>query len=301
MSEFLRYPHLERFGTPEVRGLEEGECYIFPKLDGTNASVWLESGEIQGGSRKRHLSLDLDNAGFLFWLQRQENIKALLNDYPHLRLYGEWLVPHTVRTYKEDAWNKFYVFDVLDNTTGKFLHYNDYVELLEEYKLDYVPVMNILKNPTVDKLLLIAKTNTFLIKEGEGCGEGIVIKRYDFENQYGRTTWGKIVTDEFRNTKSKNSKKKIEEVNNTTEELIVEKYCTEAFITKEYEKLKLKYDGALEKKHIKELLGRTYDEFIKEEAYIFIKELKNPKVDFKIVGRLVYSKIKETLDELFQG
>lgn len=300
MSDFLKYPHLERFGTPEVHGLEEGECYIFPKLDGTNASAWLENGEIQGGSRKRHLTLDADNAGFLFWLQQQENIKTFLNDYPEYRLYGEWLVPHTVKTYKEDAWRKFYIFDVLDNNTGKFLHYNEYVELLKEYKIDYVPVMNIINNPTIDKLLLIAKTNTFLIQEGEGCGEGIVIKRYDFENKYGRTIWGKLVTDEFRNTKSKKSVQQIEEIHKTTEEIIVEKYCTEAFITKEYEKLKLKYDGALAKKHIGELLGRTYDEFIKEEAYIFIKELKNPKVDFKIVGRLVYNKIKETLkDGLF--
>ncbi|MGL5507356.1 MAG: RNA ligase family protein, partial [Paraclostridium sp.] len=134
-SMFVKYPHLERFGTSEVQGIEEGECYIFPKLDGTNASAWFENGIVQGGSRKRHLSLDFDNAGFYFWLTRKENIETFFNDYPNLRLFGEYLVPHTVKTYRDDAWRKFYVFDVYDNDTNRFLHYNEYKDLLEEYKI----------------------------------------------------------------------------------------------------------------------------------------------------------------------
>ena len=38
--EFVKYPHLERFGNDEVQGIEFGECWIFPKLDGANASIW---------------------------------------------------------------------------------------------------------------------------------------------------------------------------------------------------------------------------------------------------------------------
>lgn len=64
--EFLKYQHLERFGTTEVENIELGKTHVFPKIDGTNASVWLDkNGNIQAGSRKRHLSLDSDNAGFL--------------------------------------------------------------------------------------------------------------------------------------------------------------------------------------------------------------------------------------------
>jgi hypothetical protein len=34
--EFRKYQHVERYGSPEVEGVELGECCIFPKLEGTN-------------------------------------------------------------------------------------------------------------------------------------------------------------------------------------------------------------------------------------------------------------------------
>ena len=37
--KFREYTHVERYGNDEVQGIEYGELYIFPKLDGTNASV----------------------------------------------------------------------------------------------------------------------------------------------------------------------------------------------------------------------------------------------------------------------
>ena len=62
--KFRKYQHIERFGTTEVSQIEFGECFIFPKIDGTNASVWLDDGEICAGSRQRQLSIEADNAGF---------------------------------------------------------------------------------------------------------------------------------------------------------------------------------------------------------------------------------------------
>ena len=41
MTKFHKYMHLERFGTDEVDGIEFGQTYVFPKLDGTNGQVWL--------------------------------------------------------------------------------------------------------------------------------------------------------------------------------------------------------------------------------------------------------------------
>ena len=40
MAEFQQYMHIERYGNDEVQGIDIGELTIFPKLDGTNASVW---------------------------------------------------------------------------------------------------------------------------------------------------------------------------------------------------------------------------------------------------------------------
>lgn len=49
---FIKYQHVERFGNLEVQNIELGLCHIFPKIDGTNASVWLENGEIKAGRMK---------------------------------------------------------------------------------------------------------------------------------------------------------------------------------------------------------------------------------------------------------
>jgi hypothetical protein len=134
--EFLKYQHIERFGTDEVDGIELGECYVFPKIDGTNGSVWLDSGVIKGGSRNRELSLDSDNQGFYVQMVNDQNIKDYLTKHPTHRLYGEYLIPHSLRTYRDDAWRKFYVFDVCidrDNDDVEYIPYDIYQPMLEEF------------------------------------------------------------------------------------------------------------------------------------------------------------------------
>jgi hypothetical protein len=65
--------HVERLGSDEVSGILHGECHVFPKIDGTNASVWVdESGELCAGSRNRQLTLEKDNAGFYKWVLEHE-------------------------------------------------------------------------------------------------------------------------------------------------------------------------------------------------------------------------------------
>ena len=96
--EFRKYQHIERFGTTEVEGIEIGTCYVFPKIDGTNSSVWLNDGVVCAGSRNRQLTLEKDNAGFYAAISKDERIKAYLEKHPTHRLFGEWLVPHSLKT-----------------------------------------------------------------------------------------------------------------------------------------------------------------------------------------------------------
>ena len=116
----------------------------------------------------------------------------LQKEYPTWRLYGEFLVPHSLKTYEDDAWRKFYIFDVFDDTTETFIPYEEYQPVLEQYELDYIPVIATLKNATPEKLLDFLEKNVFLIRDGCGYGEGLVVKRYDYVNKYGRTTWAKV-------------------------------------------------------------------------------------------------------------
>ena len=102
--EFDKYQHVERLGTLEVEGLLEGRCYVFPKIDGTNASVWsCPKKGLQAGSRNRTLSIDNDNAGFLASMLQAGEILGFLEAHPDKRLCGEWLVPHSLKTYREEC------------------------------------------------------------------------------------------------------------------------------------------------------------------------------------------------------
>ena len=201
--EFKKYQHVERFGNSEVEGIELGICYVFPKIDGTNASVWLnDNGELRAGSRNRELTFEKDNAGFYNTISNDERILGYLKKHPTHRLFGEWLVPHSLKTYKDDAWRKFYIFDVCvdsDNETGlEYIPYDIYQPLLEEFNLDYLAPIKIIKNGDYESFIRCLDQNIFLIKDGCGVGEGIVIKNYNFYNKYGRQTWAKIVTSEFK-------------------------------------------------------------------------------------------------------
>jgi len=297
---FKKYMHVERFGNQEVEGIELGECYIFPKIDGTNGSVWVDSGEyfkLCAGSRNRVLSLDNDNQGFFAHILENDYIKDLLTDYPNLRLFGEWLVPHSLRTYREEAWRTFYVFDVMDDDTGEFLPYPEYQELLENYKVEYIPPLKVVTNCDYERFIHTMSTNDYLLKDGDGVGEGIVIKNYSYANKYGRVTWAKIVTSEF---KEKHCKKGVPNVKykEMVEQAICDKYVTSAVIDKVEAKIVSECDG-WSSKYIPRLLQTVFYDLVREEAWSFVKEHKNPTINFKTLNSLVIQKVKDVKPQLF--
>jgi DNA-binding PadR family transcriptional regulator len=292
--EFKKYQHVERLGTSEVNGIENGMCYVFPKIDGTNSSLWW-NGEIQAGSRKRHLTIDDDNAGFYNWSKNNVDLINFFTKHPKLRLYGEWLVPHTLKTYSEWAWRKFYVFDVMDGE--EYIEYEDYKLLLDEFEIEYIPPICKVENPTYERLINQLEKNGYLIKDGEGVGEGVVIKNYSFVNKYGRTTWAKIVRNDFKTSHAKVSKVCELKDNALTEQNIVNKYVTRALVEKEFSKIE--NEDGWSSKYIPRLLNVVYYCLVKEECWNFVKDLKQPTVDFKRLYFFTVNKVKEFKPELF--
>ena len=184
--EFRKYQHIERYGTVETEGINNGICYIFPKIDGTNTSVWLsDNGEVCVGSRKRELNAENDNRNSYKTISDNDNIKNYLKQHPTHRLYGEWLVPHTIRTYEDTAWNNFYIFDVVEEVSDstRYLPYEEYVPLLEEHDIKYIPLLNKIFDGEYEDFVKELDNNTFLIKVDNGVGEGIVIKNYEYTNK----------------------------------------------------------------------------------------------------------------------
>ena len=288
--DFHKYQHIERIGTVETDGIELGTCYVFPKIDGTNAQVWWNDG-LQAGSRNRQLSIDNDNHGFYEWALKQQNIISFLKEHPELKLYGEFLVPHTLKTYDDSAWQNFYVFDVMEG--AEYLHYEVYKELLSPHGILFIPPICKVDNPTVERLTNQLEKNGYLIKDGEGVGEGIVIKNYDYKNRYGRVTWAKIVRNEFKakhwggDTTNVKEKKEVEWE-------IVGKYVTKSLVDKEYAKIE-----EWTSKMIPRLLNTVFYCLVKEESWNYVKEFKNPVIDYRRLLNLTIMRIKELKPELF--
>ena len=288
---YNKYQHIERLGSAEVEGILEGLCYVFPKLDGTNSQLWWDNG-LKAGSRNRELAVESDNAGFYNWALTQSNILSFFENRPDLKLYGEWLVPHTLKNYNSNAWRNFYVFDVI-REDGSYLPYEEYNALLSIYGIPTIPVLLVKANPSLSELNELLSNNTYLISEG--IGEGIVIKNYNYVNKYGRKTWAKIVADEFKVLKGIPVKDISEQ--KPIEFQIVETFVTEAFVRKELAKIELVEPWS--SKLIPKLLNTVFHELIAEEMWNILKRFKNPKINFKDLNNLTISKIKELLSDKF--
>lgn len=291
-----RYQHVERFGTDEVQGIELGLCYIFPKIDGTNAVMWSEDGVLQFGSRNRHLNEGKDNGGFMTAIMSEPlKYEKFFEEFPNVTLYGEWLIPHSLKTYRDEAWKKFYVFDI-KNADGSYIPYPIYKEVLDRLGIDYIPCLAEGINLTYEQLLWEMNKNTYLIKDGEGLGEGIVIKNYEYVNPYGRRTWAKMVRTEFKEKNAKEFGHNTLNARDMVELEIVNKFLTPEFIDKEYQKLAI--DGWNSKK-IPQLLGTVFHTFITEEIWTALKEFNMPTINFKTLNCLVIAEIKKVKKELF--
>ena len=294
---FKKYQHIEKYGNSEVQGIEFGKCYIFPKLDGTNASIWLDDNKLKAGSRTRELTFEKDNAKFYEWVMAQENIFNFFRKYKNLRLYGEWLVPHTLKTYRDNAWKKFYVFDVMVDTENSYLAYDDYKSMLSEFNIDYIPPLSIITNVSYENLLVEVSNNKYLISNGGGIGEGIIIKNYQFKNKYGYVVWAKIINNELGDAHMK-SQSQVKELGTILEQKICDEYITTHLIDKTFAKIVNEMEG-WNSKYIPRLFGIVFHDLITEELWNVIKKMKNPTINFKTLNSLAIIKIKNLKPELF--
>jgi len=294
---FIKYQHVERYGNTEVSGIEMGECYVFPKLDGTNGSVWAEGGVVCAGSRNRVLAIDDDNAGFFAAISNDLRIGTYLIEFPHHTLYGEWLVPHSLKTYREDAWRRFYIFDVYDRAAEKWLRYDEYRTQMERHGLDYLAPLAIIKNGSADMFVTMLEKNVHLIQDGIGSGEGIVLKNYDYLNRFGNQIWAKIVTNEFKEKHHKEMGAPIVGCE-IIEQQITDKYVTQALVDKVQAKIALERDGWTSR-YIPQLLNTVFYDLVREDMWEIIKEHKNPRIDFRALHMFTVGRIKQLRSDLF--
>lgn len=312
---FMKYQHVERFDNEEVEGILNGRVYVFEKIDGTNASIWNDENGLHFGSRRCELNEKEDNRAFYRTFAQDDRFIRFFHKYPDIRLFGEYLVPHQVRYYKKDAWNKFYVFDVvrlipevdLENQYEEhfqYLPYEEYKEMLDEFGIDYIPVIDVFDNPSKDDIISCLDKTTFL---SDVPGEGVVCKNYSYRNRFGRTKWAKIVREEFLTKKIKNRAKRTSNDYDEVIDTIIRNYVSESFIYKEQEKLnnafemegKNRFSPLERNQYIGRLLEGTYKTFLEEETYNIVKKLCQPTIDYRRLKRAFTDKIKEVLPDVF--
>ncbi len=321
MSQFTRYHHVVKLGHVEVSDILEDTVTIYPKLDGASASVWLDTtGEVQAGSRNRMLTLENDNASFLLWVREQKGLRAFLLCHPTLILYGEWLVPHSLKTYRETAWRRFWVFDVFDTHDNELYPAEAWEHDFEFQSIDFITPLAKISHPTEEQLQgLLTKTNTFLIEDGAGVGEGLVIKRYGtWRNQFGKQQWAKMVRNEFVEMNKKAFGTRETSGAKQTEVEIIEHFVTASLVQKELAKIVhelapttdihdstelLEFYNCVMMANrgqiIPRLLQTVFYALIQEEMWAILKKHKNPVINFGKLYRLSVVKTKVYAPELF--
>lgn len=183
---------------------------VTEKLDGSNASFTYDADakKVRVFSRNQELTENNNLNGFYQYVQ--EFVKdfndlqiATLSDYT---IFGEWLTKHTV-TYKDEAYNKFYAFDVFNKKSGYYVSRKLRLEVFstlqlktpEEFMtfepaellmLNKEDVLNEFKNS-------VGKSNLTLTPD---TGEGVVIKSLGVRDPDNDPSY-KLVTDRFRETK----------------------------------------------------------------------------------------------------
>ena len=296
---YKSYQHIEKLGREECEGVLNGTVTIQPKIDGTNSVVFLgDDGLIHAGSRKRELSLKDDNAGFYNTIEKDENIKAYLLKHPNHLVYGEWLVPHSIKSYDQDAWRKFYIFDVYDAAEEKYLSYDEYVPLLAEFQLTYIPEIARLENPTIEEVASYINKTHYLMPEG--CApEGVIAKNYNYKNKWGHVVWGKIISEEFFN-KKQHLRIQNHEAKNDFELKIALEYITDAVVRKEYAKILNEYPDAHRGELIGRVLNAVYDSFVEEDLITVVRKNKSCTINFASMKKASDNRVKDVLrNELF--
>ena len=201
---------IERLKPSFVEGFEVGDDIVIQeKIDGANFSIRYdkEDNSVKAFSRKKELNFSNNLRGAWEWSQKLsvDLIKSVLGD--NLVLFGEWLVPHTVK-YPDDKYQNAYFFDVYNTETEEYLIQDKVKKIISDLNLNYVPVFYIGKFISWDNV----KSYIGNTEMGGLFGEGIVVKNQTKLNNPNTRLpfYTKIVCESFCETKAHNHNKVVD-------------------------------------------------------------------------------------------
>lgn len=300
--EFKKYNKIHALHKAECDGILLGKCYIQEKLDGANASIWVDfEGNIHCGSRNNDLTqkvwdgkeISKSFEALIDYVNNHEGIITFLRNNPDHKLYGEWLVRHTIG-YNESAYNQFYLFDIENG--GEFLGMEYVYETAEQYGIKTPKLHGKFTNPSLDFIKELAGQSVL----GEK-GEGVVIKNPDYINPFGDKQYAKYVTEDFKENNGITFGGNNKHSDTYDEMYFVNKYVTLPRVRKIYHKIE-SMKGRPEMKHIPMVMGMTYHDVLTEEITDISKRMskKGAMFDFKKFERMVNKKAKRIFIEILE-
>lgn len=298
---FKPYPKIHRLGKEETEGILEGVVHVEEKIDGANVSIWFADGEIQCASRSQRITEGFN--GFVDYVRDHPTLPKLFAQYPFMRLYGEWLVRHTI-AYKETSYKQFYLFDVTSRDTNmeavdpeareEFWHRMAVHQLAKDFDLKVPEYHGKFINPTEEDFKPFVGKSVL----GEE-GEGIVLKNPMFRDKFGNHNYAKIVTENFKENNGVTFGGNNKHSDTYWELYIVNKYMTLARIEKVMNKLQPMVDHRLDLADIPRITNTAYHDMLTEEIWEIAKKVGT--VDFKALKRVACKKAVQIYKDVLTG
>jgi RNA ligase (TIGR02306 family) len=158
--------------------------YVTLKCDGSSATYYFKSGKFGVCSRNMEYEVDDANA-FCNWA-REHKLQETMTEYGHhIAVRGELCGPGIQKNNMGLKEVSFFVFDILDIETGKYLDFADMQQIIQELDLTQVPVIgqgvflkDYLSFPVLTGSLdnLLAFTDKQIYPSNNSLAEGIVIR-----------------------------------------------------------------------------------------------------------------------------
>ena len=300
MIDIKKYTDIIRYGKSCTEGvLKEGDIIsITEKIDCANASFRTDETNEEGVScysRNKPLGEHNTLSGFYNWVKN--NIVPIKNKLNKNYIYfGEWLVKHKV-VYKEECYNKFYMFSIWDVEKEEYL--SDEMVINEAKRLGLTTTNYFYRGEYIsyDHLMSFVGKSNMTLKAN--TGEGIVVKNVDYKDKFGKQVFVKLVSEAFCEVQ-KQKKPKNPNIDNGLLPIVMT-VLTKARIEKMLYKLvdegELKQDYDIkDMRIILKLLGtNVYNDIMKEESELFVN-FEESQIK-RCIGKNIPSIVKEILKE----
>lgn len=300
----IKYNKVYALHKEEVGGiLDTGRIVVQEKIDGANTSIWLDYSEdesitffeaLRFGSRNHEVP---EFNGIREYTEKHNGIINLLSRYPHYRLFGEWLIKHTI-TYNETAYRNFYLFDILDESTGEFLHPHDVYHIAEEYQI-CSPV--ILYDGNAEDITLETIQEYVGKSELGDRGEGVVIKNVDYTSKFGvKPQYAKIVTESFKEDNAVTFGGNNKHSEHYYEIYFTNKYMTLPRVRKVIQKLESMEDRKMQIEDCRRIAGIAVHDMMQEEITEMMKK-KGATINLGQLNRISTKKAIQIFKDMLTG